>query len=137
MRAKEPWGQTLQGHSADKSAPGFKIAAREYACREAIRLGEHEARTAKLLQAPRARPKIGETWDKEPPPLLEALERPGWLHPKDQGGCTPTTMVFHDQPPWWFTGNHPGGSRATTLVVHEQPPWSFTRLHHDHSPPHL
>ena len=29
------------------TAPGFKGAAREYACREAIRLGVREARTAK------------------------------------------------------------------------------------------
>ena len=34
------------------TAPGFKSAAREYACREAIRLGEREARTAKQPQGP-------------------------------------------------------------------------------------
>ena len=34
------------------AAPAFKSATREYACREAIRLGERKARTAKQPQGP-------------------------------------------------------------------------------------
>ncbi len=48
--ARRPRYSQETGRNA--TAPGFKSAAREYACREAIRLGEREARTAKQPQGP-------------------------------------------------------------------------------------
>ena len=51
METTATTGKNNLGHPG-ATAPGFMIGGWEYACREAIRLGEREARTAKQPQGP-------------------------------------------------------------------------------------